>query len=92
MINIAILEEVIAHYGEQIEQTVCMEECAELVQSISKAIRGKIDKDNMTEEIADVLLCIEMLKTIHSITDAEISQYIKEKQQRMLKRIGEGND
>ena len=29
-----------------------MEECAELIQAISKAKRGKLDRDNLVEEIA----------------------------------------
>ena len=46
-----------------------MEECAELIQAISKEKRGKIDRDNMTEEIADVLICIEMLKQMYMISE-----------------------
>ena len=61
-INKGVIAESILHYGKNNQSTVCMEECAELIQAISKAKRGKINRDNMIEEIADVLICIEMLK------------------------------
>ena len=58
-IDKSIIAKSINYYGEEIQSTVCMEECAELIQAISKAKRGKINRDNMIEEIADVLICIE---------------------------------
>ena len=69
IIDERIIAKSINAYGDENQSTVCMEECAELVQAISKAKRGKLDKNNMTEEIADVLICIEMLKQLYSITD-----------------------
>ncbi len=86
-INTDIISKSIKHYGEEIQSTVCMEECAELIQAISKAKRGKLDKNNMTEEIADVLICIEMLKQLYSITDECINKWIKIKQHREFDRI-----
>ena len=61
-INKGVIAESILHYGKNNQSTVCMEECAELIQAISKAKRGKINRDNMIEEIADVLICIENVK------------------------------
>ena len=83
----SIIAKSIKHYGEEIQSTVCMEECAELIQAISKAKRGKLDKENMMEEIADVLICIEMLKQIYDIPDHFIEDWIKRKQERMLRRM-----
>ena len=67
--------------------TVCMEECAELIQAISKAKRGKINRDNMIEEIADVLICIEMLKQMYMISDEKINKWIEKKQAREAERM-----
>ena len=44
-------------------------------------------KENMIEEIADVLICIEMLKQIYDIPDHFIEDWIKRKQERMLRRM-----
>lgn len=68
-----------------------MEECAELIQAISKAKRGKINRDNMIEEIADVLICIEMLKQMYMIPDEKINKWIEKKQAREAERIGDIN-
>ncbi len=75
------------HYGEEIQATVCMEECAELIQAISKEKRGKIGRDNMTEEIADVLICIEMLKQMYMISEDKINKWIEKKQAREAERM-----
>ena len=86
-INKGIIAESILHYGKNNQSTVCMEECAELIQAISKAKRGKIDRDNMAEEIADVLICIEMLKQMYMISDEKINKWIEKKQAREAERM-----
>lgn len=83
----SIIAKSIKHYGEEIQSTVCMEECAELIQAVSKAKRGKPDKNNMAEEITDVLICIEILKQIYDIPDCSIENWIERKQERMLSRM-----
>ena len=86
-INVKIIAESIQHYGKNNQSTVCMEECAELIQAISKAKRGKINRDNMIEEIADVLICIEMLKQMYMISDDKINKWIEKKQAREVERM-----
>lgn len=88
-IDKGIITESIQHYGKNNQSTVCMEECAELIQAISKAKRGKINRDNMIEEIADVLICIEMLKQMYMISDEKINKWIEKKQAREVKRISQ---
>lgn len=83
----SIIAKSIKHYGKEIQSTVCMEECAELIQAISKMKRGIDAKDNLVEEIADVLICIEMLKQIYNISDCSIENWIKRKQERILRRM-----
>lgn len=88
-IDKGIITESIQHYGKNNQSTVCMEECAELIQAISKAKRGKINRDNMIEEIEDVLICIEMLKQMYMISDEKINKWIEKKQAREVKRISQ---
>jgi len=49
-------------YGLKSQMGVCQEECAELIQAISKWYRDKADMDNLYEEIADVEIMLEQLK------------------------------
>ena len=82
-----VVKKSIEHYGKDVQSTVCMEECAELIQAISKQKRGKQDKSNLAEEMADVIICIEMLKQIYNITEDAIYSWIINKQERTIERI-----
>ena len=86
-VNSYVVQRSIEHYGKDVQSTVCMEECAELIQAISKEKRGKSDKDHLAEEIADVIICIEMLKQIYNITEDAIYSWIINKQERTIERI-----
>ena len=83
----SIVSKSIKHYGNGIQLVVCMEELSELTQAISKEIRGKDDRSNLVEEMADVLICIEILKQVFEITDEDIDSWIKYKQERNLFRM-----
>ena len=83
-----VIRKNIQHYGIENQSTVCMEECAELIQAISKYKRGNQNKENLKEEIADVLICIEMLKQMYGIPSSDIDRWIGKKQKRELERMG----
>lgn len=85
-VNSYVVKRAIEHYGKDVQSTVCMEECAELIQAISKEKRGKSDKSHLAEEMADVIICIEMLKEIYSISDDMISEWIQIKESRIIER------
>lgn len=58
-----VWRESIRKYGKEMQSIVCMEECSELIQAISKCLRGKPDAtDNLAEEMADVTICLHMLQ------------------------------
>ena len=57
------------------------------VYTSSNEVKEILDKENMMEEIADVLICIEILKQIYDIPDHFIEDWIKRKQERMLRRM-----
>lgn len=91
MIN--TIQKAIKYYGIDTQQVVCMEECGELIQAISKMIRYKsneLDLLNLIEEMADVLVCIEMLKEIHYISNEELEEIKEEKIKRIEKRMERG--
>ena len=85
-----IIMQSIAHYGQQKQAVVCMEECSELIQAISKELRGKSDLDHLTEEMADVAICLEMMKLLFNIKQEDIDIWVKLKQKRMQERMKEG--
>lgn len=87
MIDKDIIKASIDNYGEELQTTVCMEELAELIQAISKEKRGKSDKLHLSEEIADVLICIEILKEVYGVDDKTINTWIYTKQERIKERM-----
>lgn len=86
-INTSIIEQSIDFYGKDIQSIICMEECSELIQAVSKELRGKTDIEHLAEEIADVLISIELLKQIYNVSQSTIYDWINYKQTRMLERI-----
>lgn len=86
-VNKEIVSRSLETYGNGIQLVVCMEELPELTQAISKEIRGKDDRNNLVEEMADVIICLEILKQVFEITDEDIDSWIKYKQERNLFRL-----
>lgn len=80
----------IDHYGKQMQSIVCMEECAELIQAISKKLRDPTSpNDHLAEEMADVIICLNLLKLMYGITDKEIHNRVVAKTLRLSKRMEE---
>ena len=87
IIDSNVVKKSIEHYGADLQTVVCMEECAELIQAISKMKRGKDNRENLIEEVADVMICIEILKQVYGISDNEIQNYVCQKQNRSIERM-----
>ena len=82
-----IIKDSIVYYGKEAQATVCMEECAELIHAISNEKRGKSDKNHLAEEMADVLISIELLKEIYDVSNEQINEWIDKKQKRIRSRM-----
>ena len=69
---------------------IAMEELAELQQALSKFLRKKPNIDNLHEEYADVLICLEWIKQYCQLDDEEINKWYLYIQQRIDKRYENG--
>ena len=78
-------------WGESLQTVVCMEEMAELMQSLSKNIRGMCDKSHIAEEIADVEIMLEQLKQIFHVR-GDVEDYREKKLERLEQRIEEAKE
>lgn len=80
----------VAHInGEGLTLTIATEECAELIQSITKIKRyGFHDEyeDNLHEEVADVLICITELVCLGYLDIDKVRDYQKLKINREIER------
>lgn len=88
-----VIEKSIEHYGTELQSIVCMEECAELIQAISKIQRKGLNeelKNHLAEEIADVMICIRMLRMMYGINSEDVSEWIDYKIERQAERMKGG--
>lgn len=80
----------VAHInGEGLTLTIASEECAELIQSITKVKRyGFHDEyeENLHEEVADVLICIAELVCLGYLDIDKVRDYQKLKINREIER------
>lgn len=84
----AVWRDSIEKYGKTMQSIVCMEECSELIQAVSKRLRGKPGAtDNLAEEMADVIICLYLLKEMYDITDEQLNEWIARKTARQSKRM-----
>ena len=86
-------------YGIQNQSLVAMEELSELQKAVSKLVRYPEEKtkpfdfkglrNNLIEEMADVLICMDQLINFYKIDRSEIQELIQAKQERQAKRLEE---
>ena len=81
--RIKLYRKAIGNYGEAAQQIVAMEECSELIQAISKKLRGR--ESNVEEEIADVEIMVEQLRLMSN--SSLVDKIKEEKLQRLEQRL-----
>jgi len=75
-----IIADIQKYKGENFVILCAVEEMAELSKELLKNInRGKDNRDDIVEEVADVLVCLEYIKIIYGISDAYLYEFINEK-------------
>ena len=64
---------------------ITMEECGELVEACSKAVRSEdYTIDRLTEEAGDVLCMIELMKDRGILSDRELNNRIQTKKMKLM--------
>lgn len=82
-----VAENVDENYTISQHAIICIEECSELQQTLTKLIRGKTeDKMHILEEMADVILAIKYLQNKLNISDEELNKAICVKAKRNYDR------
>lgn len=98
-IDAGINQETMDRYGIEKQSLIAMEELAELQKAISKLVRNPEERtkplefkglrQNLIEEMADVLICMDQLTEYYQIQGIEIQDTIQAKQERQAKRLEE---
>ena len=82
-----VIKKAIETYGEDAQLWMVIEEMSELSKEICKYKRGKDNKENIADEIADVLIMIEQLHVICDIPIETIKKHIEFKIRRLADRL-----
>ena len=87
------IEKLVKKNGMRFQSMIAQEECAELIQAISKCLRSKDfpvehERENLIEEIADVMICLQQLQYMYYIDDEELYAMKQYKEKRLIEREG----
>lgn len=86
----AIIAENIKAHGKELETTVAMEECAELIQAISKVKRYGCSgnwRENLVEEMVDVTIILGEIATMFGIKESDFAKMMSKKIQQIKERL-----
>ena len=87
------IEKLVKKNGIRFQSMIAQEECAELIQAISKCLRSKdfpveYVRENLIEEMADVMICLQQLQYMYYIDDEELYAMKQKKENRLIEREG----
>ena len=87
------IEKLVKKNGMRFQSMIAQEECAELIQAISKCLRSKefpveYERKNLIEEMADVMICLQQLQYMYYIDDEELHAMKQYKEKRLIEREG----
>lgn len=74
-------------WGADAQTLMVFEEMAELQKELCKAARGKDNREQIAEEIADVEIMLEQMKVLHDCAEA-VTAYRESKLRRLAIRCG----
>ena len=73
-------------HGPTLKKVIAMEEMGELIQQLSKNLRKEGRREDLIEEMADVLLMLRTVQLVEDISDEEIQMIIDDKTKRQQMR------
>ncbi len=85
--EIEIIKSAIQKNGKAMQTVVAIEEMSELQKELTKYIRGMGNRENLKEEVADVLIMITQIQIMYALTDDEIKEIVDFKLKRLKERL-----
>lgn len=84
-----ILKKAVKTFGHTLQIYVATEEMGELIQALSKDLRGKGNHLNILEEVVDVQLMLDQLKIIYGFEPITIESMTNRKLEKLAYRLCE---
>ena len=85
-------KQAIETYGVRAQKLMAIEEMSELTKEICKDFRGKLNRENLIEEMADVLIMLDQMLILYKISGEEVGLVRVKKVERLKERLEKQND
>lgn len=72
-----------------VNKTIVIEELSELQKELCKDLRGYDRREEIKEEMADVYICLQLLKEIYNFFDEDLDKMYERKMRRNIERMKE---
>ena len=72
-----------------VNKMIAVEELSELQKEICKDLRSFDRREEIKEEMADVYICLQLLKEIYNFSDEDLEKMYERKMRRNIERIKE---
>ena len=85
-------KQAIETYGVRMQKLMAIEEMSELTKEICKDFRGKMDREHLIEEMADVMIMLDQMLLLYKISGEEVGLMRIKKVERLKERLEKQND
>ena len=85
-------KQAIETYGVRAQKLMAIEEMSELTKEICKDFRGELNRENLIEEMADVLIMLDQMLLLYKISGEEVGLMRIKKVERLKERLEKQND
>lgn len=85
-------KQAIEEYGVRTQKLMAIEEMSELTKEICKDFRGKLNREHLVEEMADVLIMLDQMLLLYKISGEEVGLMRIKKVERLKERLEKQND
>lgn len=85
-------KQAIEEYGVRAQKLMAIEEMSELTKEICKDFRGKLNREHLVEEMADVLIMLDQMLLLYKISGEEVGLMRIKKVERLKERLKKQND
>lgn len=85
-------KQAIETYGVRAQKLMAIEEMSELTKEICKDFRGKLNREHLIEEMADVLIMLDQMLLLYKISGEEVGLMRIKKVERLKERLEKQND
>ena len=67
--DIELFQNAVETFGIDAQDKMCIEECAELINALAKKSRGRVSKEDILTELADVSIMVDQLALYYGHED-----------------------